>query len=255
MIEESSQDAFYVMEALTDKGKKRSKNEDYFGIFQPESEEGLDTYGILAVVADGMSGTFVGYKASRMAVETISSVYFKSEEGGARERLREAFEAANERILNELAGGRELTTGTTCTAAVFLGDRLYIGHAGDSRGYLIQEGRIEQLTRDHSEVWEAVQRGEMSMEEARRDPRRNVLTSSIGMTSEFFVDVTGPIEIVPSDRVLLCTDGLTNMLDDSEILKIAAGEEPKKACARLVKAANRAGGKDNITVIIAERAK
>jgi len=238
--------------AETDRGKKRSKNEDYYGIFEPESQGLLEEYGLLAVVADGMGGTERGGRASRVAVEAIKDSYFGCKRDDVSSRLREAFLSANEAVFSEVAQGVEHSAGTTCTAAVFLGNELYVANAGDSRGYLLRGGRIEQLTTDHSLTSRLIKEGRIRKEEARNHPGRTVLTSSIGMRKNFIVDITGPIRLLPQDRVLLATDGLFNMVDDEKIAEILSSSSPEVVCAELINGANRAGGVDNITVIVAE---
>ncbi len=238
--------------AGTDRGKKRSKNEDYYGVFEPESQDLLEKYGLLAVVADGMGGTERGGRASKVAVETIRDSYFACKRDDVSSRLREAFLSANEAVFSKVAQGVEHSAGTTCTAAVFLRNELYIANAGDSRGYLLRGGQLEQLTTDHSLTSRLIREGRIGREEARNHPGRTVLTSSIGMRKNFIVDITGPIRLLHHDRVLLATDGLFNMLDEEKIAEILSNGSPEFVCAELIKGANKAGGIDNITVIVAE---
>ncbi len=238
--------------AQTDRGRRRRKNEDYFGIYKPEDEKVLNEYGILTVVADGMGGTDRGGMASKVAVETISRTYYESKSIEVPSRLREAYLRANETVFREVARGVEHAAGTTCTAAVFLRGTLFVANAGDSRAYLFKDGDLEQLTQDHSLISRLVKQGKVSKEEAKTHPTRTVLTSSIGMTKRFTVDITGPVELSEHDRVLLSTDGLFNMIEDEEIGEILAGGTAKDACSQLVKSANKAGGIDNITVIVVD---
>jgi serine/threonine protein phosphatase PrpC len=269
----------YVYSAASDRGSIRERNEDYYGIFVPDTEEAADRLGILAVVSDGMGGHFSGAEASRTAVETIGLTYFEGSDASvssivksriatpsrraARERhsasvvnnLRWSILEANRQVFETVGEGHNGMAGTTCTAIVFLPETMHIAHAGDSRAYLARDGELRQLTDDHSVVGEMVRKGMISRKDANKHPQRNIITRAVGLRGQLDIDVEESIPVQPGDRVLLCTDGLFSMLDEDEILEIAAQGTPQKACDKLVRRAKEEGGVDNITVIIMEKVR
>jgi protein phosphatase len=175
------------------------------------------------------------------------------DEHGVIHDLREAVWQADARIFEESREHRELRgMGTTLTLAFINGRRLFVLHAGDSRCYLFRSGRLEQLTEDHTIVAELVSHGVLSPQEARQHPRRHLVTNVLGGgEAGVRVDVQRA-DLEPGDRLLLCSDGLTDMLDDSRIAAILAEEaDPERSCRRLIGEANAAGGKDNITAVTA----
>jgi protein phosphatase len=221
--------------AATDIGLVREGNEDSYLVEDP-----------LFVIADGMGGHRGGEVASRMAVETIESL-FRRGEGALSEQVQEANRAVFERSsLDRAVAGM----GTTLTAALVEGDRARLAHVGDSRAYLFRGGEIRMLTEDHTLVHRMVQQGEITEAEAERHPQRSVVTRALGMevsipVDEIIVDLEG------GDRLLICSDGLTSMVDDATIGRILAAEpDPQRAAEALVKAANERGGVDNTTVIV-----
>lgn len=237
---------------LTDVGCVRERNEDYYGYFEPDDDDAFRTSGRLLVIADGMGGYEGGEVASGIAVETVRQTW-SAGGGEPGELLVTAFSNAQTAILNhgrehpELAG-----MGTTCTAAAVIGDVLYYAHTGDSRLYLIREGQIQRLTRDHSMVQELVNRGAITEEEAAGHPERNVLTSALGMDRGVSVDVSEQgIHLEPGDVLVLCTDGLHGLVQDGEMLEVISRSTPREACRELVDRARDRGGHDNITVQIA----
>ncbi len=249
----------YSFGAASDRGSVRERNEDYFGIYAPQTAELEDSLGILAVVSDGMGGHLSGAEASRKAVETLGEAYFAGGSGAGQlvpapaNRLRWAFLEANRRVYETIGEGHNGMAGTTCTAAVMLPESVIIAHAGDSRAYLLRAGRITQLTEDHSIVGEMVRKGVLSREEAARHPHRNIITRAMGLRENLDVDLDSPVALESGDRVLICSDGLFSMLVESEIAEIASKGSPEKACQKLVKRAKEEGGSDNITVLIAEK--
>jgi serine/threonine protein phosphatase PrpC len=263
----------YIFGAASDRGSVRERNEDYFGIFVPETEALIEDLGVLAVVADGMGGHLSGAAASKKSVEVMGSVYYEGtgaavlEKGhggvlhesrsapaaSAVNRLRWAFLEANRQVFETVGEGHNGMAGTTCTAAVILSNAIHIAHAGDSRAYLLRGGRIEQLTEDHSVVGEMVRKGMLSKEEAVKHPHRNVITKAVGLRGKLEVDIGESIPVQKGDRILLCSDGLFSMIGEDEIAEIGAKGTPERACQKLVKRAKEAGGSDNITVIIAEK--
>ncbi len=240
---------------FTDKGRSRENNEDSFFA---DKDLGL------VAVADGMGGHSAGEVASRMAVEALSGYIRKSCTGvdtligssdsgrpDASNRLVSGIRLANQVVCEAAENNPSWKgMGTTIVAALADGDRLSIAHAGDSRAYLVRSGTISQLTDDHSVVAERIRKGLMSREEAEGSGIRNLLTRALGSDEALEVDVT-EIHIMDGDRLLLCSDGLSTMVTDDEVLVIMASDNaPKSACRRLVDAANNNGGKDNTTVVV-----
>lgn len=227
----------------SDVGRVRKSNEDayWYG-------------GRLFVVADGMGGHAAGEIASRIATETLRAWRFPDEpapEEADRSAVREALLAANQAVYDQaVRDPRYRGMGTTVTLALLSGARATLGHVGDSRAYLIRDRQIVQLTEDHSVVAELVRRGGLSWEEASSHPLRNLLTRALGTSREVEVDV----ETVPlraGDGLLLCTDGLTGVLSEEELLRVVLeAPDPQSAVSRLLAAANAAGGPDNITAIL-----
>ena len=263
----------YVIGAESDRGSVRERNEDYYGIYVPESSDIVESLGVLAIVSDGMGGHLSGAEASRKSVEVMGRVYYDGtgadilERGHGEQlhesrgslsaptvnRLRWAFLEANREVFEIVGGGRNGSAGTTCTAIVLLPGLIHIAHAGDSRAYLLSGGVFRQLTDDHSLVGEMVRKGMLSKADAVRHPHRNVITKAVGLRGNLDVDVTQSVAVAPGDRILLCSDGLYSMLGEEEIAAITAGGDPEKACKTLVRRAKDEGGADNITVIIAEK--
>jgi protein phosphatase len=234
---------------ITDKGKIRKKNEDSVLI----SNEPLGPLQNLYVISDGMGGHSAGEIASEKSItfflEFITAK--KAPEGaGLLDFLVDASKFANEKVL-EYAARRESLRGmgATFTACVIENDKVYIAHVGDSRAYLVGGGEIFQLTVDHTYVNEMVKSGIISKEEAKNHPNKNIITRAIGVDSGLEIDCYAR-EIAKGDIVLLCSDGLSNMLDDSDIKNIVVSNPLDKIANVLVEAANACGGDDNISVIV-----
>ena len=241
----------------TDVGKVRTSNEDKHEVCPPDKcPDGIDG---LLVVADGMGGHAAGEEASRITVDTVVSHLMDSTrevgemgEEGLLRFMSEALEKANLDVLDEAARSPEKHgMGTTCTTALLRGANGYIAHIGDSRAYLLRGGVLSRLTKDHSFVEEEVERGALTLEEARVHPRRNVVTRAIGLGSDLNVD-TYPVALRPGDRLMLCSDGLNSMITNELIAKILGEGDAQGSCDNLVEAANDAGGSDNVTVVVAE---
>lgn len=227
--------------ALSDIGKVRETNEDSF-VCQPP----------LFVVADGMGGHVAGEVASRMAAETVSARFAAAAAGEEPTALlSEAITAANEKVYRLAQEDSERAgMGTTLTAAFVAGAVLYWGHVGDSRLYLLRGGELSQVSEDHSLVSELVRKGSITAEEALTHPHRNILTRAVGTGDRVKVD-TGSFELAAGDKILLCTDGLTNMVADGDIAAALSRDDDGAALlAHLVARANDAGGLDNITAIL-----
>ena len=234
----------------SDVGQRRLVNEDSFGRREP-SDAMSRARGCLYVVADGMGGHAAGDVASQMAVETVLDEYYAIPDWqDPAQGLRLAIERANEAIYvraSEEPLLREM--GTTIVAAVLLGDQATLANVGDSRGYLLRDDRLQQLTRDHSWVAKAVEDGVLTPEQAREHPDRNIIYRSLGAGPTVEVQIS-ELPLAPGDRLLLCSDGLTDGLSDGEIAALAAGSDLDAAAELLIGAANDRGGADNITVTL-----
>jgi protein phosphatase len=237
--------------SLSDRGRVRQNNEDSCAIFVPEGAGELADRGAVFVVADGMGGHRGGEIASRIAVRTIVAFYTANAEEDRSHALARSFREANKTIIEEsVADSTLFGMGTTCTALAIHRGRAYIAHVGDSRAYLLRGGRIQQITHDHSIVGEMVRSGILSDEDARNHPKRNVITKSLGAQDEIAADMPAALDLETNDSFLLCSDGLTAYLSDEDIAEVTSGSPPAEACKKLVKMANDAGGRDNITVLI-----
>lgn len=235
----------------TDIGLKRQQNQDSGGAFPDLG---------LFIVADGMGGHRGGETASAMAVETVHKairVALETKKRDARTVLAEALRQANDAIYNHALSHPQLNgMGTTTTALLVTDGRALIGHVGDSRCYYIRPLSIWQLTRDHSLVQEKLRAGLITREQLRTDRMKNVITRSVGFEPEVHADVY-EIEIQPGDVFLLCSDGLSGMAEDANLLEVLQkhvidGHEPKKAADELVRLANANGGDDNVTALVLE---
>lgn len=235
---------------LTDVGRKRRHNEDYVGHFEPTDAEDLTSSGRLYIVADGVGGGANGEVASEYAVEKVLHEYYHSTEPDLGERLQMAIQSAHADLFDHVEQHPEMRRmGTTLVGAIVHGEELIIGNVGDSRAYLIRNGEIRQITRDHSLVAKLVEEGSITPEEAKTHPRRNVVLRSLGIDSKVHPDIfEGKLQL--GDQIVLCSDGLTRHLSDDEILKVATRTRVDRAASQLVEMANVRGGKDNISVML-----
>jgi serine/threonine protein phosphatase PrpC len=225
------------MGAATDVGRVRDGNEDAYLVD--------DAMGLIAV-ADGMGGHRAGEVASATALEALRAAVT----GGR--PLRESIEHANDAVFTKSHTDTSLRgMGTTLTAATLVtGGTLLVGHVGDSRAYLLHDGELRQVTQDHSLVEELVREGKLTADEAAVHPQRSIITRALGVDASVQVDVY-PVELVPGDRLLLCSDGLTGMVQPDDIAAALRREQdPTRVATQLVDAANQAGGEDNITVVV-----
>jgi protein phosphatase len=228
--------------AETDTGRRRLRNEDAFVCRPP-----------LFAVTDGMGGAQAGELASRLAAAALEE---RTREMRGTEAVVELVREANARIYRRaLEDPAAAGMGTTATVALVDEEdgSLALGHVGDSRAYRIRDGALEQLTEDHSLVGELLRSGRLTQEEAAEHPQRSVITRALGTDPDVEVD-TLTVEIAPGDLFLICSDGLTAMVRDADVLDAAGrGEnDPGRIAALLIEEANRAGGEDNITVIVFE---
>ena len=233
--------------SVTDIGKKRKLNQD----FVYASDEPVGNLPNVYIVADGMGGHNAGDFASKCTVETITREIRGCFEKNAIRILSKAIMVANERIRQKAREDERLYgMGTTVVAATCIGKYLQVANVGDSRLYIINEEEVRQVTRDHSLVEEMVRMGGIDRKAARNHPDKNIITRAIGARDTIEIDFFNE-ELQDGDIVLMCSDGLSNMLEDEEIGKILRknGSLEERA-EKLVEAANNNGGKDNIAVII-----
>jgi serine/threonine protein phosphatase PrpC len=244
----------------SDIGCLRTNNEDSLGYWEPEDDRQFARKGRLAVVADGMGGYEGGQEASRLAVETLVAAYRDFGGDDPQQALIGALQAAHEQIRRYSFAHPELRgMGTTCTAAAIVRgedgdtqyDALYYVHVGDTRLYLIRDGQITRVTRDHSYVGRLVESGMISPEEAEQHPQRNILTAALGTNPELIMDSPGhPEPLLPEDVLLICSDGLWGQVRDAEILNAVDDKSAEQAGRELIELARARGGPDNITVEI-----
>ncbi len=235
--------------AVTDVGKKRTMNQDYVYM----SKNPVGNLPNLFIVADGMGGHKAGDFASKYTVNTIRESIEQDDETNPVKLLRSAIEKANREILEIAAQTAEYEgMGTTLVAATIIRGYTYIANVGDSRLYVINKEEIRQVTRDHSLVEEMVRMGEIKREEARFHPDKNIITRAIGAGYDVKIDFFGH-KLRNNDKILLCSDGLSNMLEDSEMFEIVnRDEEIARKAGELINRANTYGGKDNISVVLVE---
>lgn len=234
--------------SITDIGKKRKLNQDY--VFS--SEMRIGNLSNVFIVADGMGGHNAGDYASRFTVETMVDEIERSFEQSPVRILGNAIRTANRLLREKAAEDPHLYgMGTTIVAATLIGNHIQVANVGDSRLYVVGK-KIRQITKDHSLVEEMVRMGGIDEDEARHSTERNIITRAIGATDEVEIDFFD-VEAKPGDIILMCSDGLTNMLEDEEIRMIVSGQRDiiEKA-EKLVEAANNHGGTDNIAVILIE---
>lgn len=237
--------------ALTDIGLVREKNQD--SIFASnESEQPL------FIIADGMGGHKGGEIASSDAINIIKDVFIANKEILTNKKeiekvIKESIETANTKVYEKSLELLEYSgMGTTVSLCYIYKSHVYIGHVGDSRIYIIEKDRISQVTEDHSLVNELVKKGEITLEEAKVHPKRNMITRAVGTSSDIEIDIKS-IKYKEGDKILLCTDGLSNMLDTKDILDIAGQESSLlEKGESLINIAKKNGGTDNISLIMIE---
>jgi serine/threonine protein phosphatase PrpC len=223
----------------THPGKVRRRNEDAYVLDPP-----------LFAVADGMGGAQAGEVASRLTAAAFRE-FHDADTLPPNERIQSIIQEANRRIYERARADSDVSgMGTTVTAALLTGGRVTLGHVGDSRAYRIRDGELEQLTEDHSLVADLMRSGRLTPEEAEAHPQRSVITRALGTDPQVDVD-TMAVDAEPGDVFLLCSDGLTTMVGDEDILGIlAAAPTLDDAAKELVRAANTGGGEDNVTVVL-----
>lgn len=231
---------------ITDRGVIREQNQDAF------AHQVLPDGRVLALVCDGMGGARAGNVASTMAVDIIMDEFLAEEERSRTpERLKAAAASANRRIFQRAAGEERCAgMGTTLVAALADGEEALILNEGDSRAYHITRDGITRITRDHSLVEDMVQRGELTREQARNHPHKNLITRALGAEPVLLADCFDQ-NVAPGDYLLLCSDGLSNVVTDQEILyEVIHGGEDEACCQRLLDVALHRGAPDNVTVVL-----
>ena len=234
--------------SMTDIGRKREINQDY--VFA--TDETIGNLPNLLVVADGMGGHRAGDFASRFTVEVLAEEVQNSKETHPEQILGNAIQTANERLMEEAAKDSRLEgMGTTLVAATILDHVLYFANVGDSRLYLINK-EIRQLSKDHSMVEEMVRLGGLTEEEAKHHPDKNIITRAMGVKDKVEPDFF-EYRLKGGDTILMCSDGLTNMVDDDEIFQIVkSARDIVEAVETLIQRANENGGSDNICIVLAQ---
>ena len=232
----------------TDIGRKREVNQDYVFV----SDQPVGNIPNLLIVADGMGGHNAVDYASKFVVEVLKKELAKSREDGPRAMMKKAIASANHQLIAESKTDARLEgMGTTLVAATVIEHTLYFANVGDSRLYLLND-EIRQLSKDHSLVQEMVRLGGLNAEEAKHHPDKNIITRAIGVKEDIEIDFF-EYRLKKGDIILMCTDGLSNMVEDEEIFQIVrSSRDVVEAVEQLIERANSNGGKDNIGVIVAE---
>lgn len=234
---------------LSHPGLVREQNEDSVLYCLPRSDDPGRRLGALALVADGMGGHAGGEVASAIAAQTIKLLYYEDDRPPPA-TLARAFGAANQLILRRSRENPEWSgMGTTCTAIVLRDDRVWLAHIGDSRAYIVRGGGIHQISEDHSLVASLVRNGTLTPEDAAASPERNVILQALGTKPEIEPQIWDEgLPVRPGDAIVLCSDGLTDLVDDDAIAAAVSGHAPFDACQALIDAALAAGGRDNVSV-------
>lgn len=230
------------IKGITDIGQIRSSNQDSFYI---------DTNGKWCVVADGMGGHNGGEIASKIAVETVKENMVGFDKDDFVEKFQELCQKANTAIYNAASEDASLYgMGTTIVLCGFLKNKVTVAHIGDSRAYLLSGNKLKRITRDHSVVQDLLDNGTITEEQAKVHPQKNYITRAVGTDIDVEADISTHT-FKKNDSIIICSDGLTSMVDDSAILEISKENPPGVAVQKLAALANIKGGKDNITVVIA----
>ena len=237
--------------SLTDVGCQRENNEDSYGYWEPADDADFAALGRLVIVADGMGGHEGGQIASRLAVETFTKAYAGATDSDPQKRLLTALKDAHRRIQQRAKQDPHLSSmGTTCTACALIDSRLYFVHVGDSRLYLLREGKLRILSHDHTLLSRLLEKGLVRPDQVQDHPQKHVLTSALGIPGdEMEIDAPPePVLLHPGDILMICTDGLWGQMETGEIENALASQSPSAACRSLVHFAKERGGPDNITL-------
>lgn len=233
--------------SVTDIGKMRNLNQDYVYA----TDEPLGNLPNLYIVADGMGGHNAGDFASKLTISTMIETIAELEDSEVETLLDKGIIRANKTVYQCAGTSEDLEgMGTTVVAAAIAGRKLCVANVGDSRLYVCRQGELRQITRDHSWVEEMIRRGGIKREEARNHPDKNIITRAVGVEEMVRIDFF-ELELQEQDLILMCTDGLTNMLEDETIYGVLTGTGSlEEKAAELVRQANDNGGRDNISVLL-----
>ena len=251
-----------IVSALSDVGRARTTNEDAFTITDLASgrtieaigdDQAIDVQdrGVLLALSDGMGGAEAGEVASALVLDSLQKALEREARGAIHEQLESAVQRANRNVFLEAKLGDHHGMGATLVAMFLRGDEAYIAEVGDSRGYLLRKGRLRQITRDQSLVQLLVDQGVMSADEARSSPSKNVILQAMGLAKDVRVAIAR-LRLRRGDRLLMCSDGITNPISDAELLQILTQSDPRAACETMIALANDRGGDDNQTAIVAD---
>ncbi len=245
----------FEVATLTDTGRARPHNEDSVDYHLPQDPHLMESKGGIYLVADGMGGHQAGEVASRQAIKSVIDQYYSDVTHDVGTSLVRAYKTANRLIYDEAQSDpAKAGMGTTLVAAAVVGRKVYVANVGDSRAYLIGQGRIAQITEDHSWVQEQIRAGLLTREQARLHPQRNVVTRALGSKPSVEVDLFEG-QLADGDALLLCSDGMSGLVEDWEIETIVREQSAQDAVRSLVAKANEQGGMDNITVLIVDTRK
>jgi len=248
--------------AKTDVGRTRQTNEDACSITELASGKEVDALGrdatvdvggkgVLLALSDGMGGHQAGEVASALVLESLGAELSQDGKGPVHRQLEDAVQSANRRVHEAAQAADRHGMGATLTAVMIRGTEAYVAEVGDSRGYLLRGGRLRQITRDQSMVQLLVDQGVLSHEEARRAPGKNVILQAVGLAPDVRVAI-GRLELRRGDRLMLCSDGVSNQVTDEELRQILTDAPPREVCDTIIALANERGGEDNETVIVAD---
>lgn len=238
---------------LSDVGLRRTNNQDNLGVMMASTADLWQRRGHLFMVADGMGAHAAGEYASKLAVDHVPHTYHKEPDASAAAAIRKAIEEANHVIHSRGQANPDFQgMGTTCSTLILLPEGAMVAHVGDSRVYRLRGNRLDQLTFDHSLVWELRASGQLSSDDVPNYIPKNIITRSLGPNPDVKVDLEGPFPLAVGDTFMLCSDGLTGQVRDEEIAAILGALPPQEAVHALVDLANLRGGPDNITVLVAK---
>jgi serine/threonine protein phosphatase PrpC len=248
--------------ARTDVGRVRDANEDAYAITELRDGQTVDAFdadrcvdvgrhGLLLAIADGMGGGDAGEIASGLVLEVLQAELQRAEKRSIPRALEAAILSANTAVHDAAKRGDHRGMGTTLVAVYVRGDQAHIAEVGDSRAYLLRGEQLRQVTRDQSMVQLLIEQGVLSERDARESCARNVVLQAVGLSPSVRVAVSR-LDLRRSDRLLLCSDGVTNLLTDAELRQIMTESRPREACETMIALANERGGHDNETVIIAD---
>ncbi len=248
--------------AKTDVGRARQTNEDACSITELATGQLIDAAGadrtidvgqkgVLLALSDGMGGHQAGEVASALVLESLGAELAQDKNAPIHRQLEEAVHHANRAVHEAAKTAERHGMGATLTAVFVRGAEAYIAEVGDSRGYLLRNGRLRQMTRDQSMVQLLVDQGVLTREDARRAPGKNVILQAVGLAPDVRVAI-GRLELRRGDRLMLCSDGVSNQITDEELRQIMTDSAPREACETMIALANERGGEDNETVIVAD---